>query len=216
MDETIPLLILADDQLTRAGLAAVLADVAGIEVAGMDDTSSDIGDLVEIHRPHLILWDLGWDPLPESNGDFSALERLAAATDLDLPILALVPDAQTAAVVWRAGVAALLPRSVVTAQLAAAVPAVARGLHVFAPLFATEIVAPQPTVDFALVETLTGREEEVLALLAEGMTNRAIGRALSISEHTAKFHIQSLMGNLGAQSRTEVVVRATRLGLLTL
>ena len=67
-----------------------------------------------------------------------------------------------------------------------------------------------------LVETLTPREIEVLQLLAEGMTNRAIAQRLEISEHTVKFHVNALMGKLHAQSRTDAVVRATRLGLLLL
>jgi DNA-binding NarL/FixJ family response regulator len=55
---------------------------------------------------------------------------------------------------------------------------------------------------------------EVLALLAEGLANRAIAQRLGISEHTVKFHLNAILGKLGAQSRTEAVVLAIRLGLL--
>jgi DNA-binding NarL/FixJ family response regulator len=57
---------------------------------------------------------------------------------------------------------------------------------------------------------------EVLRLLAEGLPNKAIAHRLGISEHTVKFHVNALLGKLGAQSRTEAVVRATRLGLILL
>ena len=57
---------------------------------------------------------------------------------------------------------------------------------------------------------------EVLALLAEGLPNKTIAHRLNISEHTVKFHVNAIMGKLGAQSRTEAVVRATRLGLILL
>jgi DNA-binding NarL/FixJ family response regulator len=57
---------------------------------------------------------------------------------------------------------------------------------------------------------------EVLHLLAEGLTNRAIAERLHISEHTAKFHVNAILGKLGASSRTEAVVRAARLGLTSL
>jgi len=57
---------------------------------------------------------------------------------------------------------------------------------------------------------------EVLAQLAEGLTNKAIARRLSISEHTVKFHVNAILTKLDAQSRTDAVVRATRLGLLAL
>jgi two-component system, NarL family, nitrate/nitrite response regulator NarL len=56
----------------------------------------------------------------------------------------------------------------------------------------------------------------VLQLLAEGLPNKTIARQLSISEHTVKFHLNAIMSKLGAQSRTEAVVRATRLGLIIL
>ena len=75
--------------------------------------------------------------------------------------------------------------------------------------------SPDPATD-ALIEPLTPREIEVLHLLAEGMTNRAIAQRLEISEHTVKFHVNAILGKLGAQSRTDAVVRATRLGVILL
>ena len=65
-------------------------------------------------------------------------------------------------------------------------------------------------------EPLTSREREVLTLMAEGMSNRSISDALSISEHTAKFHVNAVMAKLGVQKRTEAVTRAVRLGLIIL
>jgi DNA-binding NarL/FixJ family response regulator len=67
-----------------------------------------------------------------------------------------------------------------------------------------------------LIEDLTGREREVLGLMAEGMSNKTIALRLEISEHTVKFHVNAILRKLGAQSRTEAVVRATRLGLILL
>ncbi len=78
---------------------------------------------------------------------------------------------------------------------------------------------PPPTpasVDVELVEPLSSRELDVLRGLAEGLSNKQIARALGISEHTVKFHINAILGKLGAQSRTEAVVRATRAGLILL
>lgn len=63
---------------------------------------------------------------------------------------------------------------------------------------------------------LTPRELEALRLLAEGLPNKTIASRLGISEHTAKFHVNSILSKLGAQSRTEAVTRATRLGLTLL
>jgi two-component system, NarL family, response regulator len=66
------------------------------------------------------------------------------------------------------------------------------------------------------VETLTGRETEVLELLAEGLSNKGIGARLGISDQTVKFHVASIAGKLGAHNRTEAVRLAVRRGLLSL
>jgi DNA-binding CsgD family transcriptional regulator len=64
------------------------------------------------------------------------------------------------------------------------------------------------------VETLTAREHDVLALLADGLSNRDIAARLDISEHTVKFHLASIFGKLGASTRTEAVQRGLRLGVI--
>jgi DNA-binding NarL/FixJ family response regulator len=68
----------------------------------------------------------------------------------------------------------------------------------------------------AWVEPLTPRESQVLAFLAQGLSNRAIAERLSISDQTVKFHVASIMGKLGTANRVETVRRAVRLGLITL
>ena len=67
-----------------------------------------------------------------------------------------------------------------------------------------------------LLEDLTSRELDVLSLLAEGLTNKAIAQRLRISEYTVKFHVNTIFRKLGVQNRTEAAVRAARLGLITL
>ena len=71
-----------------------------------------------------------------------------------------------------------------------------------------------PRVYGAVVEALTAREHDVLALVADGLPNREIATALSISEHTVKFHLASIFGKLGVSSRTEAVQRGLRLGVI--
>ena len=65
-----------------------------------------------------------------------------------------------------------------------------------------------------LIESLTTREHDVLALVADGLSNREIARALAISEHTVKFHLASVFGKLGVSTRTEAVQRGVRLGVI--
>jgi DNA-binding CsgD family transcriptional regulator len=70
--------------------------------------------------------------------------------------------------------------------------------------------------DDVLIEALTDRETEVLELLADGLSNKAIGARLGISDQTVKFHVASIAGKLGARNRTEAVRLAARRGLLSL
>ncbi|MCL4832713.1 MAG: response regulator transcription factor [Caldilineaceae bacterium] len=209
----ISLLIVADDLLARAGLAALLAGQPGLYVAGQSDCGPALDALDQQHAPDALLWDLGWDFGEAENNPL--LERLADFT-ARLPVLALLPDGEEAGKVWAAGVAGLLPRQVDGERLSAALAAVTAGLLVLDP-GQRDLLAPASDIPPAeLLEPLTPREEDVLALLADGLTNRAIARQLAISENTVKFHVQSLLGKLDAQSRTDAVVRATRLGLLIL
>jgi ATP/maltotriose-dependent transcriptional regulator MalT len=67
-----------------------------------------------------------------------------------------------------------------------------------------------------LIESLTAREHEVLALVSDGSSNREIAHALAISEHTVKFHLASIFGKLGVSTRTEAVQRGVRLGVIEL
>jgi DNA-binding NarL/FixJ family response regulator len=109
---------------------------------------------------------------------------------------------------------AYLPSDVDAAALVAAVRAAAAGLIVLDPTVAGATGVHTHSRLNEGGESLTAREQEVLKLVAEGFPNKAIARELSISEHTAKFHVGSLLGKLGAASRTEAVTLATRRGIL--
>jgi DNA-binding NarL/FixJ family response regulator len=89
-------------------------------------------------------------------------------------------------------------------------------LHPAAASGAAPRAVPDRTVSSAPAESFTPREREVLALVAEGLANKMIARKLGITEHTVKFHLNAILTKLGAQSRTEAVVKATRMGLLAL
>jgi DNA-binding NarL/FixJ family response regulator len=207
-------LIVADDPLARAGLAALLVGQPGCQVVGQAGEEADLLQALEVHRPDAILWDLGWEA--SSPGAASpALERLAELSD-EGPVLALLADEALASAAYLAGARGLLPRDVDADRLAAALAAVAGGLLALDPALAAPLLEARDQPAAPLVEELTPRESEVLQLLAEGLANKAIAGRLGISEHTVKFHVNSLMGKLGAQSRTEAVVRATRLGLILL
>jgi ATP/maltotriose-dependent transcriptional regulator MalT len=76
------------------------------------------------------------------------------------------------------------------------------------------ITVPPVRRDDPLIESLTTREHDVLALVADGLSNREIAHDLAISEHTVKFHLASVFGKLGVSTRTEAVQRGVRLGVI--
>ncbi len=205
----IRILVVADDPLARAGLATFLADQPGIEIVGQVPGESDLAVAIDVYRPDVVLWDLGWDPAP-------SLERLADLDEDGPSVVALIPDEIHTADAWSAGARGLLLRDVSAERLFATLTAVAQGVVVFDPELADAL---RPSGDLALaplVEELTPREREVLQLLAQGLSNKAIAYQLGISEHTVKFHVNAIMNKLGAQSRTEAAVLATRMGLILL
>lgn len=203
-------LVIAEDPLARAGLATLLANQPGCTVAGQVAADTELPDAVQIYRPDVIVWDLGSDPT-------RALERANSIRDLGVPVVTLLPDETDAADAWASGARGILLRTASAENLAAALAAAAQGLAVIDPGFAAALLPGARDQSPAQpIEALTPRELEVLRLMAEGQSNKAIARELGISEHTVKFHVNAILGKLNVQSRTEAVVHATRLGLILL
>ena len=212
----IRVLIVADDPLARAGLAALLADQPGCFAVGQVAEDTDLPAVLDVYRPEVVVWDLGWDSAPDSASPTTAMERLAELGDAGPPVVALITDEIQALEARTAGARGLLLRDTSAERLVAALTAATRDLIVFdSPLVDPVLGARDPSSPTP-IEDLTPRELEVLGLVAEGLPNKAIARRLGISEHTVKFHVNAVLGKLGAQSRTEAVVRATRLGLILL
>jgi len=210
MANDLRVVIVATDPLARSGLASLLAEESGCTVLGQVDDDTNIPDQVELYRPDVLVWDLGWDPT-------QAIDLLTELRDTSLPpIVALVPNENYLAEVWSAGARGVLLRDTTAASLLAAVRAVSEGLVVLARELSSDVSSIRSQGSKALAGELTPREMEVLLLLAEGLPNKSIAHRLAISEHTVKFHVNAILGKLNAQSRTEAVTIATRLGLILL
>lgn len=204
-------LLIADDPLVRGGLAALLSDCSDCLIVGQLASDADIVAAVECRRPDIVLWDTGWDAV-----DVSRLESLSELRELEVDSVVLVQDARSGVEVWPLGARGLLLRQVKAERLLAALHAVAQGLMVWDDAVNMPVVASAADDTPAGATLFTPREQEVLALLAEGLPNKIVADRLQISEHTVKFHVNAIMGKLGAQSRTEAVVLATRRGLILL
>jgi len=164
--------------------------------------------LENARSPDVIVWDLGW-------GASEVPPELRALEAAHIPILVLVDDAIQAAEVRQATVASVLSRASSREVMASAMIAAAAGLIVIDPAFEAR-PGPGHPVEEPTLEPLTPREVEVLQWVAEGLPNKAIALRLGIRETTVKFHVNSILAKLGAQSRTEAVTRAARLGLILL
>jgi DNA-binding CsgD family transcriptional regulator len=136
------------------------------------------------------------EPLPEDSASFDGV------------LLVLSDDASFSA---DSAIAGVLPFAASERQVAAAVAALAEGLTVrTAALRESTGFAPR---DPGTRPLLTPREVEVLALVGQGMSNKAIARRLTISSHTVKYHLEAIFAKLGVRSRAEAVTRGLRLGV---
>ena len=195
--------IVASLPSVRLGLAEMLAS-HGHTVLGEDDVNDGAS-----------VWVLDAPTAP-------ALDAVTAQRYSDSPRAAVVlsDDAGMAHQLARAGLRgwAVLARDADAEQLDLAVRSVEAGMVLLdLPVAATSLTAAAlmaaPT---QAIEPLTARELQVLQLVAQGLPNKGIARRLGISENTAKFHVASLCGKLGASSRTEAVTLAARRGLILL
>jgi two-component system, NarL family, nitrate/nitrite response regulator NarL len=200
--------VYARNPAVRAGLRELLAH-AGLEVVDGRQVEG-VGATVGVSDVDVLVIDA---PSAASTSPGSAAALAQAAEADGTPVIFLV-DRLPPDVLSRAPVAATpggwLRRDASEDEMAAAVHAVAAGLQVLDPALEVEAHGRGATA------ALTEREREVLALIALGLTNRAIALELRISEHTAKFHVGAVLAKLGAQSRAEAVSVAVREGLLTL
>jgi len=217
--------VVASSPVLRAGLESLLAAAPSLVVVGSvgerrdgDDESASLAELVAPLAPDVVVW------VPDGDrGRQSAVgDHDDTTTRPGIVLLADVADPRTVVRALRAGVRGVLPREAGVDEIVAAVEAVSAGLLALPADLAIELLgaaAPEPAGAAAASTAgavLTPREREVLALLAQGLANKAIAPRLHISEHTVKAHVASIFEKLGAGTRAEAVVTAARLGILML
>ncbi len=174
----------AASAVVRAGLEAILRSSSGLEVV---DSAAEADVLVRDQTPELV------DGPPS------------------IPVVVLAEETPSLDAL-RSGARAVLQEDAPPQQIIAAIYAAAAGLAVV-PVDDSTPLVPHSAVDEP-AEPLTAREMDVIEMLAEGLSNKAIAHRLSISEHTAKFHVNSILAKLRAGTRTEAVMRGIRLGLV--
>lgn len=201
--------IIADNPLARVGLATLLGEATDCDIVGQGADDEGVLEALDVYQPDIILWDMSWITTLET-------QNLADVLEASVPVIALINDENQTNDLWQIGVDGMLLQDSGPDRIAAATLAVSHGLFVMDKALTEQLSTTPDAAIEPPAEALTGRELEVLQLLAEGLSNKAIAYELGISDHTVKFHVTAIMNKLSAQSRTEAVVRATRLGLIHL
>ena len=207
--------IVAASPLIRAGLQSMLAE-SRVDVPGSAaDFETISGQLVDV-EPDAVLVEVAADTHEEL---LNALEDSEIAREYAVVVLSEQIRADWLSKMLRAGVRAVLPREASPEQLRAALEAAASGLVVVHPSEVSTVLPAAAALSSPardLPEPLTPREREVLQMISAGLGNKEIAAKLSISEHTVKFHVASILGKLGASTRTEAVSIGIRHGLVLL
>ncbi|GAC1356295.1 MAG: response regulator transcription factor [Ktedonobacteraceae bacterium] len=215
-------IVLADDHpIVREGLRTVLETQADFEVVAEATNGEEAVQYVVRLLPDILLLDL---EMPIMDG-VEAIRRLRAAfvsTVLSrLPriiVFTAFDNDERIIHAIQAGADGYLLKGAPRNDIFNAIHVTLEGGSLLQPIVASKLlhhVGQQP-IQITPIETLTERELEVLHLLAQGMPNKEIAGKLVISERTAKFHVSSIMGKLGASNRTEAVALAAQKGIITL
>ncbi len=207
--------LLADDQaLVRAGFRLILNAEADIEVIGEASDGEEALERARELRPDVVLMDIR---MPKLNG-IEATRRLLADSAAGLRVLMLTTFDLDEYVIdaFRAGASGFLLKTSPPHQLVAGVRTVHEGEALLAPASTRRLIEEfaRAPADAPMLDLLTGRELDVLRLLARGLTNAEIAAELVVEPSTVKSHVASLLGKLDLRDRVQAVVFAYENGLV--
>jgi NarL family two-component system response regulator LiaR len=206
----IEVLIADDHGVVREGLRMFLGRDPELIVVGEASNGAEAIELARQLRPDVVLMDL---LMPVMDGIAAT-----AAIRTELPeteVIALTSVLESTAVVgaMKAGAIGYLLKDTQAPELRRAIKAAAAGQVQLSPQASAYLMRELRTPE--TIEALTEREMEVLRLLVQGHSNKEIARALQIAEDTVKVHVKHILAKLGVQSRTQAVLYAIRLGLVS-
>jgi len=215
MGKPIQILLADDHAMFRAGLRALLESESNIEIVGEASSGDEAVDKARTEKPDIVIMDLS---MPESDG-LEATRRISAL-DLDVDVLVLTVHAEEEYLVpvVEAGASGYLTKTSADRDLVEAINVVAKG-EVYLPPQATKLLlreykASEEGTDQSRLHELSSREQEVLALTAEGFSSREIGEKLFISPKTVDTYRSRIMKKLNLNHRSELVRFALSVGLL--
>ena len=210
----ISVLVADDHSVVREGVRRLIEGESDIHLCGEAADGREVLEQVETHRPNVVILDI---TMPRLSG-LETLERVRSKhPEVKTILLSVHADPPMIQNAISLGVDGYLLKNARSGEILSAIRAVTRGGSYFSPPVAKEIVAqirePQSATEQPF-KLLSGREREVLHLIAEGLSAKEIAVELSISNKTVEAHRTSLMRKLGVRKATELVRYAVRHGLI--
>jgi DNA-binding NarL/FixJ family response regulator len=215
--------VIADDQaLLRGGFRALLESAPDIDVVAEASDGAEAVEAARRHRADVVLMDIR---MPNVDG-LEATRRISGDPALSRVRVLIVTTFESDEYVYealRAGASGFLLKDTEPADLIQAVRVVARGDALLSPSVTRRLVEDiagrrgsqaRPRLPTNMLQSLTEREREVLALVAQGLSNDEIAAKLYLSPLTAKTHVSRAMSKLGARDRAQLVVTAYETGLV--
>ena len=206
--------LLADDHVVvRAGIRQFLEQSLDIQVVAEASNGQEACELLEQFKPDVAVLDI---QMPSMSG--IEVTRWIRTNRLAIGVLVLTAydDDPYVQAVWQAGANGYVLKTAEPQEIVVAVRDVFHGKSVLDAALTQKLIAKlSGKSETAMVEPLTERELQILTLTAKGFTNKAIGMQLSISDRTVQNHLANIFQKMNAESRTEAVMRAVSLGLIS-
>jgi DNA-binding NarL/FixJ family response regulator len=215
MSDSIRVLLADDHAVVRAGIRQFLEQTGDITVIAEADNGDMACDLIARHKPDVVVLDI---QMPKATGIEVARWVRANYREVGVLVLTAHDDDPYVIAVLQAGANGYVLKTASPASIVQAVRDVNEGKSALDPAITGRLmahIAGRVTIDLPVYEELTERELEVLILAGKGYTNKAIGVQLGISDRTVQGHLAKTYHKLDASSRTEAVMKAVALGLIT-
>ncbi len=197
-------------------MSAVLASVPDFDVVGQATNGREAVDRAIDLRPDVVLMDL---QMPDLTGVAATREILAVAPDIRILVVTLFDDDDSVFLALRAGARGYVLKDADEDELVQAIRAVAAGAAIFSPAIASRVLTvfsvPHPAETDLAFPSLTGRERDILELIAQGYPNPRIAQRLGLSTKTVGNYVSTIFSKLQVADRSEAIIRAREAGLGT-
>jgi DNA-binding NarL/FixJ family response regulator len=212
----IKVVVVDDQEMVRAGFAALLDAQDGIEVVGLAANGADALTVCAEVEPDVVLMDVR---MPVLDGVEATTRLLRTPTEARVVMLTTFDVDDYVYAALRAGASGFLLKDATPAELVSAVRVVAAGESLLAPTVTSRLIAhfarqPELVGTPPTLDALTPREREVLVLIARGLTNKEIAARLVVAEQTVKTHVGRILAKLDVRDRAQAVVAAYESGLV--